>query len=405
MTISPQSPYEILESSILSKPRMMGNPAEKETTAFLLDFLTRHGLAPRTEEMEWSTAKVSGRKAMYLMVGVFVVLLNLSLDLSAPVNAYVSITLAVLSIGCLVLFGKALGNGRMKFFGTSAVGENVLCEVEPAGRQEDAAVLYFTAHSDSVASNMPWLYIKLIMGMLIGYLVIFSLTIASSIHSLIEFSNDAASRTAVIGFLNTIIFYASAGVLVLIIANMFTRRVSTSPGACDNGSGSAILLNLAAHYQQHPPQNLHMKFCWFAAEEWGLYGSESYVENHRDEIIAQKDNSYLINVDMVGTELAYLDKAGMFIKKPLNKKLNKLIAATAEEAGIEAHSFKSPMGDNSDHAPFRKLKIEVCLFLAKKDTKRIHSPKDTLEFVQPEKLDDAVRLITGVVEKLDNTPS
>ena len=401
MIISKQYPYEILESSILSKPRMMGTPAEKETTTFLLDFLSRQGLAPRTEEIEWSTAKVRGRKAMYLMVGAFVVLLNLSLNLQAPINAYASIALAVLSIGCLVLFGKALGNGKMKFFGKSAAGENALCEIEPAGRQEDAAVLYFTAHSDSVASNMPWLYIKLIMGMLIGYLVIFSLTIASSIHSLIEFSNESISRTAVIGFINTIIFYTSVGVLVLIIASMFTRRVNTSPGACDNGSGSAILLSLASYFQANPPQHLHMKFCWFAAEEWGLYGSENYVADHKDEIIAKKDNSYLINVDMVGTELTYLDKSGMFIKKPLNKKLNKLIAATAEEAGIEVHTFKSPMGDNSDHAPFRKLKMEVAFFLAKKDTKRIHSPKDTLEFVQPEKLDDAVRLITGVVEKLD----
>jgi len=63
------------------------------------------------------------------------------------------------------------------------------------------------------------------------------------------------------------------------------------------------------------------------------------------------------------------------------------------------------MGNNSDHAPFRKLKMEVCFFLAKKDTKRIHGPKDTLEFVRPEKLDDAVCLIKGVVGKLDNTPS
>ena len=196
----------------------------------------------------------------------------------------------------------------------------MLCDIEPVQKTDETPILYFTAHSDSVASNLPGVYIKLIMGMLIGYLVIFSLTIASSLHSLIAYSNAAINRTAVIGFLNTVVFYVSVVVLVLIIANMFTRRVNTSPGACDNGSGSAILLSLAAHYQEHPPQHVHLKFCWFAAEEWGLYGSKNYVADHKDEILAHKDNSYLINVDMVGTELAYLDKAGMFIKKPLNKK-------------------------------------------------------------------------------------
>ena len=405
MLTSKQTPYEILENSILSKPRMMGTSGEKETTAFLVAFLNRQGLLPHTEEIEWSNAKVNGRKAMYLIVGFFIILLNLSLDLRAPVNAYVSVPLAILSVVCVVLFGKALSNGKMAFFGTSAKGKNVLCDIEPTEKKENTTILYFTAHTDSVSSNMPGLYIKFIMGMLISYLVVFSLTIASSIHSMIDFYTASSSRAATIGVLNTIIFYVSVAVLLLIIANMFTQRVDESPGACDNGSGSAILLSLASYFKENPAQNLHMKFCWFAAEEWGLYGSKNYVADHKDEIVAQKNNSYLINVDMVGTELSYLDKAGMFIKKPINKKLNKIIAETAEEAEIEARSFKSPMGNNSDHAPFRKLKMEVAFFLAKKDTKRIHSPKDTLEFVKPEKLDDAVALINGVVAKLDATPS
>ena len=400
MTISKQSPYEILESSILSKPRMMGTPAEKETTAFLLDFLTLQGLAPRTEEMEWSTAKVSGRKAMYLMAAFYVLLLNMSLNLQAPFNAYVSIALAVLSVVSVILFGKALGNGKFTFFGQTAKGMNVLCDIGPA-EEEGAAIVYFTAHSDSIASNLPKVYVKLIIGILTFYIVIVIQTIMSSVDFLINDYARMANGVPVPGAIDNDIFLFSLILYVLVFFSMFTRRVNTSPGACDNGSGSAVLLSLAAHFQENPPQHLHMKFCWFAAEEWGLYGSESYVANHRDEILAQKDNSFLINVDMVGTELSYLDKAGMVIKKPLNKKLNKLIAATAEELEIEARPFKSMMGNNSDHAPFRKLKMEVAFFLAKKDTKRIHGPKDTLEFVQPEKLDDAVRLITGVVEKLD----
>jgi peptidase M28-like protein len=400
MTISKQTPYEILENSILSKPRMMGTPAEKATTTFLLDYLRNHGLAPYTEEIEWSTAKVRGRKAMYLMAAIYVLLLNLSFYLPAPFNAFISIALAVLSVASVILFGRALENDKFKFLGTSAAGKNVLCDIEPAKSQEDAAILYFTAHSDSVASNMPKLYIKLIVGILTAYIVIVIQTVTSGVDFLIGYFNHSVAGAPVSGTITNDVFFFSLLLYVLIFISMFTRRVNTSPGACDNGSGSAILLSLAAHYKEHPAQNLHMKFCWFAAEEWGLYGSKHYVADHKDEIVAQKDNSYLINVDMVGTELAYLDKAGMFIKKPINRKLNKLIVETAKEAGIQVRPFKSPMGNNSDHAPFRKLKMEVAFFLAKKDTKRIHSPKDSLEQVRPEKLDDAVRLIMGVVEKL-----
>ena len=79
-----------------------------------------------------------------------------------------------------------------------------------------------------------------------------------------------------------------------------------------------------------------------------------------------------------------------------------MIAQNADETGIEARKFNSVISGNSDHAPFKKEKVEVCFFLAKKDTKIIHGPKDTLENVKPEKLEDAVELIKKVVEKIDS---
>ena len=119
--------------------------------------------------------------------------------------------------------------------------------------------------------------------------------------------------------------------------------------------------------------------------------------------VAKKDRFYEINVDMVGTELAYLDKAGFLRKKPINNKLNSLIEETAKELGVEARKFNSLIGGNSDHGPFKKEKLEVCSFLSKKDVKKIHSPKDTLEIVKPEKLEDAIKLIHGIIRKLDNS--
>jgi hypothetical protein len=104
---------------------------------------------------------------------------------------------------------------------------------------------------------------------------------------------------------------------------------------------------------------------------------------------------------MVGSELAYVGKAGFIRKKELNSKLNDLIEETALENEIEARRFKTLMGGRSDHAPFKKEKLEVCCFIAKNDIKVIHSKKDTIDLVKPEKLDDAVQLIIKVVEKLD----
>lgn len=401
MAASTQSPFDILKTSILSKPRMMGTSGEKETTEFLLDFLTRHGLKPHTEEIEWSTAIVNGRKILFLLMGFFVVLLNISLRLNPPINGIVSILLVLASFGCLILFARGLLNNKFDFLGKSSSGKNVICEVQPLEKTEEHSILYFTAHTDSVGSNVPKLYIKIIIGIVAGFLLVASLTTSSSIITLMSFYSDQGSGGDGVSIRNLIALIASIITLILVISNLFTKRINSSPGAIDNGSGSAILLSLAGYFKENPPKNIQIKFLWCTAEEWGLYGSKGYVKAYKEELVANRDKSYVINVDMVGSELAYLDKAGLIFKKPFNENLNSMIAQAADETGIEARKFNSVISGNSDHAPFKKEKLEVCFFLAKKDTKIIHGPKDTLDNVKPEKLEDAVELIKKVVEKID----
>ena len=128
---------------------------------------------------------------------------------------------------------------------------------------------------------------------------------------------------------------------------------------------------------------------------------KAYVKQHKEELLAMKDRFFNINVDMVGQEIAYMEKKGVFRKIPLNKTLNKLIKESAEEKEIEIRGFKSMMAGSSDHAPFKKIKLEVSTFLSKKDFKKIHCDKDTLDIVNPEKMAGAVELIKNVIQKLD----
>lgn len=69
------------------------------------------------------------------------------------------------------------------------------------------------------------------------------------------------------------------------------------PGANDNASGVAFLLNLAAYYASQP-QPYSIGFICFAAEEAGLIGSKYYTEN---PIFPLANIRFLLNVDMVGT--------------------------------------------------------------------------------------------------------
>lgn len=69
------------------------------------------------------------------------------------------------------------------------------------------------------------------------------------------------------------------------------------PGANDNASGIAMLLNLAKHYSQHPPE-YSIVFIAFAGEEAGLIGSMYYTEN---PVVPLTSIKFLLNLDLLGT--------------------------------------------------------------------------------------------------------
>jgi aminopeptidase YwaD len=69
------------------------------------------------------------------------------------------------------------------------------------------------------------------------------------------------------------------------------------PGANDNASGIAFLLDLA-HYYAKNPAPYSIGFIFFAGEEAGLVGSSYFTEN---PLVPLNNIRFLFNVDMVGT--------------------------------------------------------------------------------------------------------
>ncbi|MCF8425711.1 MAG: M28 family peptidase [Bacteroidia bacterium] len=69
------------------------------------------------------------------------------------------------------------------------------------------------------------------------------------------------------------------------------------PGANDNASGVAMLLDLAKYYSKNPPA-YSVVFIAFAGEEIGLVGSYYFVEN---PLIGLKNIAMLLNMDLMST--------------------------------------------------------------------------------------------------------
>ena len=76
-----------------------------------------------------------------------------------------------------------------------------------------------------------------------------------------------------------------------------------TPGAQDNASGVAVLLELA---RTLPKLNLpfRLRFVFFGAEEVGLLGSKAYVDRHRQDL---QRCELVFNMDSVGGKDIWID--------------------------------------------------------------------------------------------------
>ena len=163
--------------------------------------------------------------------------------------------------------------------------------------------------------------------------------------------------------------------------------VPVSPGADDNASGSAGVLEMArlAAANGLPGANC---FVLFGAEELGLWGSLHYVAELPDAELNGLRG--MINVDVIGTpvELTLIGSADLV----------DLARVEAQEAGIEASAGVVPSGSGSDHFSFQDAGVPVVFFYRHDDM--IHTRFDDVTRIDAQALEDTVRVAYATLEAL-----
>ena len=116
------------------------------------------------------------------------------------------------------------------------------------------------------------------------------------------------------------------------------------PGANDNASAVAVLLDLSAYYAKNPAEH-SVVFMFVTGEELGLLGSTFAAENPLVDLSKMK---FLFNLDMVGT-----GSTGVAV---INGKKEPKAGELLQRINEENHWFsKVVLGEescNSDHCPF-----------------------------------------------------
>lgn len=160
--------------------------------------------------------------------------------------------------------------------------------------------------------------------------------------------------------------------------NLAGGPAAAAPGADDNGSGSAGVLELgrllAIRSWKHD-----IRLILFGGEEEGLFGSKQYVATlppaERSRVRA------VLNMDMIATKNTAVPTVLLEGAPVSTAQISALATAAATYTGLKVETSLNPFA--SDHVPFIDAGMPAVLTIEGADSANghIHSANDTLNFI------------------------
>jgi Zn-dependent M28 family amino/carboxypeptidase len=185
------------------------------------------------------------------------------------------------------------------------------------------------------------------------------------------------------------------------------------PGADDNASGTAVLLELARALASGPAPKRTVVFAAWNGEERGLLGSRHYVGGTFDAGQQRQifpDLAYPLaetvaafSVDMVGAG----DGTGLLLYNGTTPRASGLAAAVQNAAaarGMPSSVTPREPLDASDHVPFDRAGIPAVLALSRGDEPAFHAhyhtPSDTPDTLDRRDLETSTRVLWAALQRL-----
>jgi aminopeptidase YwaD len=166
------------------------------------------------------------------------------------------------------------------------------------------------------------------------------------------------------------------------------------PGANDNASGCAMLLNLADWYvRAENKPHYSIAFVFFSAEEVGLVGSKAYTENPPFPLNKIR---FMMNLDMVGTGEEGIKVVNGSILKSEFDLLTRINNENKYLAKVSARGEAA----NSDHYFFYKRSVKSVFIYTLGGISEYHNIYDKAETLPLTEFSDLFRLITDFISAL-----
>lgn len=285
--------------------------------------------------------------------------------------------------------------------------KNIYTEIPAKNINPNRPVVIFSAHYDSISANIPY-RLQVLIFIIYRFIIAFYIIVISvfSIWLTLDLLVNFLLPTyiiVIIAILSLFGIISSIPILYLVF--------NEKPSSCsiDNASGVAILIELAKLFKEKPLENTDLYFIWTGAEEWGLKGSKKFCSEHFPLLNQKYDlnQSININIDMVGSYIGLLDKVGLIIRRRMNKNLNDIFESTANSMNIPLKRYNKIIEPKSDQRIFKKFarkarkKLQVVYFHSDKDTKYIHSNRDSVDKCLPENLNGCLSICYQALRSID----
>jgi Peptidase family M28/PDZ domain/PA domain len=165
------------------------------------------------------------------------------------------------------------------------------------------------------------------------------------------------------------------------------------PGADDNASGTAGVIELARWFSRQPKQQRGILFMTFAGEELGLLGSSYYV-NH--PLLPLADDVAMINMDMIGRvrdRKLYIGGVGT------GTTFLALLQKLTPQHDFDADLTEKAGYGSSDHTSFTTKQIPVLFFFSGLHAD-YHKPSDTWDKINAPGAVQVLDLVADVTSHL-----
>lgn len=200
-------------------------------------------------------------------------------------------------------------------------------------------------------------------------------------------------------------FLAITAAIHLIVVVIFSHLeiAGISPGANDNGSGVAVMLELARRFKDNPLANTELRFLGDGSEETYMNGMAVYMEMHKKEL--DKNNTYFLVPESCGVGRPRIVVAeGVSWMEQHSPELCGALFASARELG---YTDVTPLtlrtgGTDASPATVRGFKAAIVIAMNENDfVPNYHWTGDLPENIEVPTLDKVANMFELTIKKID----